>query len=357
MSTIKALLITESIHIAKSQIYPFHKYKNELKEKFNFNFKVKVVDGIRKKEEIIKKYLKKDIYNIIFIQTWFDIDRKEIFDFFKEISHTKNKTKIVYLDWFAPLHLPYPEILSFIDLYIKKQYLKNLNQYSDNDFIAETNLTDYFYKKHGIKIYKKQIKLARGHNKKLFLGWNFITAEYLVQQFKKQNYKFSKNNHRDIDVSCRIGISKDEWLSYHRTSVLSKIRDLSSQYNIIATSKTLDRKDYFKELDNSKICFSPFGYGEVCWRDFEALLSGCLLIKPSMEHLTTMPDIFIKNQTYVPVKWDLSDLKEKCIYYLTHKKEREKIIKNAEKEYITYFKEKKFVDRIGEMLIKLNLLK
>jgi len=27
----------------------------------------------------------------------------------------------------------------------------------------------------------------------------------------------------------------------------------------------------------SKICISPFGYGEICWRDFEAIIFGCLL--------------------------------------------------------------------------------
>jgi hypothetical protein len=38
-------------------------------------------------------------------------------------------------------------------------------------------------------------------------------------------------------------------------------------------------------LTNSKLCFSPFGYGELCWRDIEGLSDGGCLIKPDMGHL------------------------------------------------------------------------
>ncbi len=60
----------------------------------------------------------------------------------------------------------------------------------------------------------------------------------------------------------------------------------------------------------SKVCFSPFGYGEVCWRDYEAVACGAVLLKPDMGHIETDPDIFVPWETYVPVSWDLSDLQE-----------------------------------------------
>ena len=31
---------------------------------------------------------------------------------------------------------------------------------------------------------------------------------------------------------------------------------------------------------------SPFGFGEICYRDFEAMLNGACLIKPDVSHLT-----------------------------------------------------------------------
>lgn len=69
-------------------------------------------------------------------------------------------------------------------------------------------------------------------------------------------------------------------------------------------------EEYVQELCSAKACISPFGYGEVCFRDFEAVLAGAVLIKPDMSHLETRPDIYRPWETYAPVKWDWSDLPE-----------------------------------------------
>ena len=38
---------------------------------------------------------------------------------------------------------------------------------------------------------------------------------------------------------------------------------------------------------------SPFGWGEICFRDFESIILGKLLIKPNCDHIT-LGQIFIK---------------------------------------------------------------
>ncbi len=53
-----------------------------------------------------------------------------------------------------------------------------------------------------------------------------------------------------------------------------------------------------------------FGWGETCYRDIEAFLHRCCLVKPDMSHLMTWPDIYINEQTYVPLKWDFSDFED-----------------------------------------------
>jgi spore maturation protein CgeB len=100
----------------------------------------------------------------------------------------------------------------------------------------------------------------------------------------------------------------------------------------------------------SKICISPFGYGEICWRDFEAILCGCLLIKPDMSHVETNPDIFMAGQTYVPVKWDFSDLEEKCAYYLAHDDERERIAAGAFNVLDDFYKNGGFIKSLTALL-------
>ena len=91
----------------------------------------------------------------------------------------------------------------------------------------------------------------------------------------------------------------------------------------------VSQSQFFSELRNSKICFSPFGYGEVCWRDYEAIFSGSLLVKPRMDHVRLTPSVFVPGETYVPIAWDCSDYGEKVRQYLSDAKRRREIAGNA----------------------------
>ena len=70
----------------------------------------------------------------------------------------------------------------------------------------------------------------------------------------------------------------------------------------------VSRWQYLKELAESKAIVSPYGYGEICYRDMETFLAGAILIKPPMEHLNTYPSLYEPWKTYVPVEMDFSDL-------------------------------------------------
>ena len=82
------------------------------------------------------------------------------------------------------------------------------------------------------------------------------------------------------------------------------------------------RKEYIKELCQSEYVFSPFGWGEICYRDFEFVLSNAVLIKPNMDHIDTFPNIYVKG-AYVPVEWDLSNLEE-AIQFVQKESNRKK---------------------------------
>jgi spore maturation protein CgeB len=100
----------------------------------------------------------------------------------------------------------------------------------------------------------------------------------------------------------------------------------------------------------SKVVFSPFGWGEVCFRDYEAVACGCLLVKPSMSHVATSPDIFVPDQTYVPVKWDFSDLCQKIEFYLSRPDEASRIAENAHRVLSTYYAHAGFVADVHRSL-------
>ncbi len=100
------------------------------------------------------------------------------------------------------------------------------------------------------------------------------------------------------------------------------------------------------EMGRSKICASPFGYGELCWRDVEAFLAGAVLLKPDMSHLDTLPDLYRPWETYAPIAWDFSDLAEVVDRLLSDEALRSRIALAAFEETKRYLSEKRFVQDI-----------
>jgi hypothetical protein len=70
---------------------------------------------------------------------------------------------------------------------------------------------------------------------------------------------------------------------------------------LFATDK-VPLRTYQRELFWSEACLSPFGWGEVCFRDAEAIRAGAVLVKPSMQHLQTWPNLYEADQS-VPIDW------------------------------------------------------
>ena len=112
------------------------------------------------------------------------------------------------------------------------------------------------------------------------------------------------------------------------------------------TETGVNQVQYLHELQNSKICFSPFGYGEVCWRDFEAVAHGAVLLKPDMSHIRTDPDIFIAGETYMPVAWNLSDFEDKVHELLNDAALRRRLTNNAFEVVHDYVAQNRFVEKM-----------
>ncbi|MFW5828270.1 MAG: glycosyltransferase family protein [Alkalispirochaeta sp.] len=131
------------------------------------------------------------------------------------------------------------------------------------------------------------------------------------------------------DVNARLGAPGYPTIAYHRAT-LTRALDVAAQRQrwSVARDRVPPRR-YLSDMRRSRITFSPFGWGEVCFRDFEAVRAGSLLVKPDMSHLRTWPDIFVPGETYVPIRWDGSDLEETLAYYLEHENERHRIAAEA----------------------------
>jgi len=130
------------------------------------------------------------------------------------------------------------------------------------------------------------------------------------------NTKNDINKTRTIDVQFLGTTMYDATesgspISIHRMTCLRKLKTLSKFKTLIKQGKPLSHSQYSDSLYSSKIVISPWGCGEICYRDFEALAAGCILLKPDSSFVQTWPDIFINNKTYVPCNCDFSDVEEK----------------------------------------------
>ncbi len=280
---------------------------------------------------------------------WFALTRAQI----KEAGQAD--IELVMLDYYAPTCSPHFPAMAYVDRYIKRQVLADRSQYNTAyrsgfvyaDFVADTwgfDLADWNF--------GSQIPPEHAH--KLVAGWNLgITPRYaaMLKWTRRVQIPWAL---RPIDIHQRVGgmgkpEQKQEWYQFSRAKGIEALEPLGARYRLTPTER-VSAKKYFIELCTSKVVFSPFGWGEVCFRDYEAIACGALLVKPDMSHLITEPNIYIPHETYVPIAWDYSDAKEQIDEYLSNPAKAKKIINNARHALCEYYQSDRFVDTLGHHL-------
>lgn len=155
---------------------------------------------------------------------------------------------------------------------------------------------------------------------------------------------------RGLDIHYR-GSSYSPLAGYQRefcSNYISKLTTISHPDG----SKSIPHDAYIQEIKTASSILSPFGWGEICTRDFEAFVYGATLLKPSMEHCITFPNVYISNETYIPLDWSFCDIDE--ILEQINSKRYKEIAKNGQENYSKYIITDKakeiFVEHIIEIL-------
>tara|TARA_R110002096_G_scaffold205718_2_gene391694 strand:+ start:763 stop:1830 length:1068 start_codon:yes stop_codon:yes gene_type:complete len=236
-------------------------------------------------------------------------------------------TKLVYFDGDDDPCVLWPEVASIVDLYIKKHLLRDRSAYKKHR-TGKTNLTDYVAETFGFDFTENIIPTSRPLQdrqiQKLALGWN-IGADDKIRKLRNKHRAIPPASAKNLDIVCRATVPADSWMAPLRSMVIPQIDALRDSFDVLTPNEHVTQDVYYEEMLRSRICVSPFGYGEICWRDFEAILCGCVLVKPEMSHLETAPDIFVPNETYIPVRWDYLDLGERLKDLLERPEECERI--------------------------------
>lgn len=140
------------------------------------------------------------------------------------------------------------------------------------------------------------------------------------------------------DYSEDHKVRNDTFYTEHRNGLWDRLEPLKSKYNML--TERMPYQEYVQNLWRSKITLSPFGMGELCFRDFEAMQFGTIILKPDQSKVDSFPNMMIEDETYIPCKYDWSDLEEKIDYILSNFDElNEKInfnIRKLFKDQYTY---------------------
>jgi len=226
-------------------------------------------------------------------------------------------------------------------------------------------LHDYVHRKYGHVIserdygnpWEKKTMIAQSgpipvsQLEKISVGVDLATDKVIFDLYQKlQKREVTRPKDKNIDVLFRGSVTRDTIVYHLRGSVEPILRKMEGKYRIVIPDRRVSRDEYYLEMLRSRICISPFGYGEICWRDYESVLCQSLLVKPDMSHVETFPNIFQPFTTYVPVKWDFSDLNEKCEYYLNNENERCRIVANAYKCLDEFYRNRGFIENMSQIL-------
>jgi hypothetical protein len=133
-----------------------------------------------------------------------------------------------------------------------------------------------------------------------------------LDSFVRTEVDFDANRECDVMFCGTIKYAGSE-IERHRKLALQCAQDWDRKYPGRAISgggRPLRKGEYVRAMLRSKAALSPWGWGEPCHRDYEAMCLGCVLIKPAMDHVTCWPGIYRPGETFVPCHLDFSDAPE-----------------------------------------------
>jgi hypothetical protein len=213
------------------------------------------------------------------------------------------------------------EVLPYVDRYAKKAFLKEHDLYRSK-FYGDRYYFDYIHKKYNVEdtVNEKITPLKNPEQiSKFRLSWNLAYFDYRSRTRLERflNFalgyrppRFINKENRTNELQARYTTEYDsEIVSFFRKKYLEMADRLSKDFRV--TMGRISRNKYKRELQNTMSVLSPFGWGEICFRDFEAMQYGCALIKPSVEHLETWPDLFVEGETYIKIPWDFDESEKK----------------------------------------------
>ncbi len=275
---------------------------------------------------------------------------------FQSVRRDNPRARIVFLDSYDQTSSPHFLVLPHVDLYVKSKLLRDRAAYQ-KEYLGGYVFSDFYARRYGYDLGDWHFGSRPDPSlmERVVPGWNFgvtNSCRYMTRLCRSVPWAWG---HRKYDLDLRIGLGAGpdaprDWYLDYRQRATEVAAPLRKRFRTTPEG-LLPRPAFLRELWQSRIVFSPFGWGEVCMRDYEAVACGALLLKPCMDHVSTTPDIFVRDRTYVAVRWDLEDLVDRVDHYLAHPDEAEAIAREGLRVLHEYFEHGGFLADVARTLV------
>ena len=317
----KLLLVSLPDAISQSQVYPFHFFAPALRDRWGYEVREIGLDALQAAPDSAPRDA-----DVVCFQAWIDRTPAQLREIATLLRRQHPGARLVFLDPCAPTDLRFASAIGAqVDVYVKKHVLRDRGAYL-RPTRGDTNLAEWYGDRYGEERPLVQHALPEGFLDKLVVGPSFVTAPYLLPRLSALDRPPAGS--RRFDLHARLGGAGDAgWYARMRSDAQRAVRGLDGVS--VTPESPIGKRAYLRELASSRACFSPFGYGEVCWRDYEAVHAGALLVKPDMSHVETTPDIFVPHETYLPIRWDFQDLAQAVEVAVRDDALRRRLVDNA----------------------------
>lgn len=328
----------------EAQFDPFFAFRHELRNRLGLVFTHETIDAARPPSASILVP-----FDVIGLKFHYKARKQDVLRCAEAIAKGKRAgAKLVYFDGNDEANIQWPELLGICDLYWKKHALRNRTN-AVRIYEGSTNLTHHVY---GRRLEDAPLTaMAPDLLDRIVCGVSIgLDGKILaLDNFLHSEEPSPAHSERPHDIVLRADVP-DNWMGQLREPAVRMLESMAPELDVLLPRARVSAAQYAKEMQSSKMCVSPFGYGEICWRDFEAVAYGCLLFKPDMSHMESHPDIFHPHETYVPVRWDFADLPDKVQYYLENETERLRIVRNARNVLRRSHQPEWFTDKVNQLL-------
>lgn len=273
--------------------------------------------------------IRKDANSTVVVVGWLKMIGKEQRQDFLDRLKNAYRT-VVYFDDNDSAEIAYGSFFDTFDLYIKKQVFRDRSMYA-REFYGNRIFADFYHRQYGVTDDPPQKPFVPlrvpGDTHRLRIAWNITVGRYPVSRWN------DRIAHAAVTVAGKTGLrllpyrtslasappTPDQPVCHARFGHTRYGNSIGYQRRVLLEtvsgknqflSGQVPRDQYARELTSVQAVLSPFGWGEICYRDAEAILNGAVLVKPNMDHIETWPNVFHPGETYVPIRWDGSDTVE-----------------------------------------------